>query len=493
MTHAIDCPACGGHLKIPDGIWEKRVAGQVAHLNCKKCKHPIEVDGRSDEQKAAALARPLPPQADEPKVDEAPRPDEAPKPDAKAAEVAPEPRPVEPSKPDNPKPAVAKLALQPRRPEIRSKSEIGPKFELRGARADVTPRPITAKLPEVAAKPERGSKPEIAPKPDRGSKPDLTPKPGGVRGSRPDLTPKPDEITTKLPDVITSAPDVLTPKPIEPRALVKPVVPKLGSSPERATRPEIPKPAPRESTPDTPLAKLGIKSDPPPESIPADSADIIEIPPSEPLPRFPPPKPDVRATLPDRDLPKPSATAGKKPPPKPVVIREGDPIPSPTKQTSERPKSKPSERPKADRPKSERPKSSEEKRRSVRPVALDSTDRNAPVVAAEASPGKSGRGLTIALIVAAALAVGWWVLRPRAAAPEPARPHASPPAPASVAPSATPTPTRAPIVEESPTPPTATDTPPAAESAESDEPKKDAPKKRRSVTPPGTRYVPSSI
>jgi hypothetical protein len=539
MTHAIDCPACGGHLKIPDGIWEKRVQGQLAHLNCKKCKHPIEVDGRTEEQKAAAAGEAgwslAPP----------PEPERA-KPEAPKADATPsKPEAAEGSKPDHPKPALPKLELQPRRPEIRPKAEIAQKLELRGARADVTPRPldvrgskpdITAKLPDVALKPDRGSKPDItaklpdvAPKPDRGSKPDITPKPADVRGSKPDLrgskpditpkpadvrgskpdlrgskpdiTPKPAdarpklEITAKLPEVAAkpergSKPDVdksdaLAPKPVEPRALGKPLVSKLAPPPDRQTKPETPKPALRESTPDTPLAKLGIKSDPPPESIPADSADIIDLPASEPLPRFPPPKPaEARKTLPERDPPPKPAAGGKKPPPKPEVIRESD-VGEPPKK-SERPK-KASDRPKA----SERPKAPEEKRRSVRPVALDSTDRNVPVVAAETPSARKGRGLTIALIVAAAVAVGWWVLRPRAQAP--VRPEASPPAIASVAPSATPTPPSPtpPTAEASPTPPSVEPpTPPAAESERAEEPKK---KKRRSVAPPGTRYVPSSI
>ncbi len=45
MPFSVACDACGATFKLPDDIYERRVAGRLVSLKCKKCKASITVDG----------------------------------------------------------------------------------------------------------------------------------------------------------------------------------------------------------------------------------------------------------------------------------------------------------------------------------------------------------------------------------------------------------------------------------------------------------------
>ena len=61
MKHAVECTACGTSLKIPEAIWERRVRGRLTTILCKKCKSPIEIDGREEGYEPPPLESSLPP------------------------------------------------------------------------------------------------------------------------------------------------------------------------------------------------------------------------------------------------------------------------------------------------------------------------------------------------------------------------------------------------------------------------------------------------
>jgi hypothetical protein len=45
MPFSVACDACGASFKLPEEIYERRVAGRLVSLKCKKCKASITVDG----------------------------------------------------------------------------------------------------------------------------------------------------------------------------------------------------------------------------------------------------------------------------------------------------------------------------------------------------------------------------------------------------------------------------------------------------------------
>ncbi len=52
MGFDVQCRACRGQLTIPDELWEKRFAGRVQSLKCRKCGERIRVDARPEGEPA---------------------------------------------------------------------------------------------------------------------------------------------------------------------------------------------------------------------------------------------------------------------------------------------------------------------------------------------------------------------------------------------------------------------------------------------------------
>src|SRR5512139_4086601 len=136
MPVEVNCKACQHTLKIPDEIFERRVKGRVAVLNCKRCKTPIEIDGREVGSEASPPARAL---------------EAAPEASRTEAETHPPqepvPRVVEPQAVAEEAPKLALADAQPVKPEV----------------AEVEPAPP---LPQPG--PRRGSSDTA-----RGSRPDV--------------------------------------------------------------------------------------------------------------------------------------------------------------------------------------------------------------------------------------------------------------------------------------------------------------------------------
>ena len=52
MTQGVACSCCGAQFRLPDTLWQKRVAGRVVTIPCRKCKAPISIDGRDASTRA---------------------------------------------------------------------------------------------------------------------------------------------------------------------------------------------------------------------------------------------------------------------------------------------------------------------------------------------------------------------------------------------------------------------------------------------------------
>ncbi len=259
MSLSIDCAACGAHFKVPDAIYERRIRGRVATLLCKKCKQPIEVDGRAD----------------------GPPPDEA---ALSAAE------PEEPAKPE----------VEPKKPEPEVKP-VPPKPEVK----PVPPKPEVEppKRPEPEVEPPKPDKPEIEPPPD---KPEITPErptpeqpspgePAKPRASayRPRQASEPRRRELELP---------ASPKP-PVAAAVDRAAPPVERAPAARPAPAAARGVKPAARPAAPIART-------PAVLPKPRAAVRATPPAQ----RPPPKP--RARLEPRSVPPPPSPPSERPPPR---------------------------------------------------------------------------------------------------------------------------------------------------------------------------------
>jgi hypothetical protein len=183
-------------LVIPDGLWEKRFAGRVQSIKCKKCGQPVRIDGRNPDGHAQNRAHLTPPSTPLAKKDV---PLSAPK-DAVSA----------------PKESESKASV--------------PKDAAPKASAPEDPTPLTVKPPAALGKPE-ASVAKLSP---------LAAKPGGLRS-------KPKPVVTKAGARVRTAPGERTPAslmattPSAPAAKAAlPPVPKPPPSLPRAEAPSVP-------------------------------------------------------------------------------------------------------------------------------------------------------------------------------------------------------------------------------------------------------------
>ena len=157
MAVSVSCPECGHALKIPDGVYERRVSGQVAVLKCKRCKGGMRVDGTVSPPRVTK-AEAAEPEASKP---------EASKPEAKAKPAA-EPTPA-------PSPASRKPSTT---------TEVDSSWSIL---APPMPAPAANAGPAPAAKPVASAKPAQAkaptPKPAQAKAP--TPKPAQAKAASP--------------------------------------------------------------------------------------------------------------------------------------------------------------------------------------------------------------------------------------------------------------------------------------------------------------------
>src|SRR5215510_430839 len=101
MPFEVRCKACNHALKIPDEIYDRRVRGRLAILACKRCKAPIEIDGReagqAEGKPAEAEAKPPEAEAKPAEADAKPAEADAKPPEAEAKPAEQDAKPAEPA------------------------------------------------------------------------------------------------------------------------------------------------------------------------------------------------------------------------------------------------------------------------------------------------------------------------------------------------------------------------------------------------------------